>query len=552
MVVFPSICGVLISIFSGCSSAPRAAGTKTDLLPLSAKEEFRLEQRVDALAHYATGISEELNNKPAEATDEFRKAALADPDEEGLVLEVARRLIREQKNQEAIELLKRASDNRKAPPTTFALLGLAYMQAGETNLAIQANQQSIKSAPDNLAGYQNLAALYLETARTNDALRVLRQATGRTNASPEFLLGAADLLIRYNRQQLLSDADTKTTTIRLLDAASAQSPDNPLILQRIADLYVLHGEATKAEPLYEQLFERFPNIPGLRERLANIYIRTDKNEKAARLLEEIRKDNPTDPSTYFFLGSIAYERKDYDKAAESFEMALKLNPDFEPLYYDLAGVHIARHEPEKALQLLEQARSKFKLNFVLEFYTGIAQSILKNWPEALSRLTSAELIAKTSEPARLNHIFYYQLGSAYEQAGNVSDAVKALRKALELSPDYPEALNYLGYMWADRGENLEEAYGLLQRAVKLEPDNPAFLDSLAWVLFKLGRAADALVPMRKAIDLSPEPDPTLFEHLGDIEASLKNVEKARDAYAKSLASKPDEKVKQKLDSLLPR
>src|SRR6185436_17363852 len=137
------------------------------------------------------------------------------------------------------------------------------------------------------------------------------------------------------------------------------------------------------------------------------------------------------------------------------------------------------------------------------------------WLEALAHLTSAELMAKTSEPMRVTDMFYYQLGSAYERSGNVSDAVKALRKALELSPDYAEALNYLGYMWAERGENLDEARSMLQRAVELEPNSAAILDSYAWVLFKLGQPMEALVPMNKAIQLSKEADPTLFDHLGD-------------------------------------
>jgi len=542
---------LLGSLLSGCAHTEKRQPI-SDLQPMSPKEDPQLEQRVDALAHYATGVSAELNSNSAGATDEFLQAALADIQEENLVLEVARRLIREQKNQAAIDLLKKASAQPNPPSTTYALLGLAYFQAGDTNLALEANQQSVKNSPDNLAGYQNLAALHLQAGHTNEAIAVIEGAINRTNAPAEFLLGAADLLLRYNRQQLFSDAETKEKTLRLLDGASAQNPANPLILQRIADLYLLHGEPAKAEPIYANLLERFPNIPGLRERLANIYIRTDKNEKAAKLLEEIRRDNPTDPSTYFFLGSIAYEAKDYDKAAESFETALKLNPEFEPLYYDLAGVHIARHQPAEALVLLDKARNKFKLNFLLEFYTGIAHRILENWPEALSHLTSAELIAKTSDPSRLNHIFYYQLGSTYEQSGNIPDAVKALRKSLELSPDNAEALNYLGYMWAERGENLQEAHSMLQRAVQLEPENAAILDSLAWVLFKMGKFQDAMVPMQKAIQLSEKADATLLDHLGDIQSALKEFDKARDSYTKSLAVKSDEKVKQKLDTLFPR
>src|SRR5262249_50529144 len=126
---------VLIS--TGCAhTRPRVA--EPAIQPLSPTEEAKLEQRVDALAHYAAGDSDELNRRQKEATDQFLQAALTDLHEEGLVLEVARRLIREQRNEEAIELLQKASIQPNPAGATFALLGLAYMQAGQTNQAVQA------------------------------------------------------------------------------------------------------------------------------------------------------------------------------------------------------------------------------------------------------------------------------------------------------------------------------------------------------------------------------------------------------------------------------
>ena len=537
-------------LLSGCArlektKAPTLAETKI----VAVKEDAETARRIDALAQFATGIHHELNDETREANERFLKAALADLENETLVLDVARRLVRDGENERAIDLLTKAAGQPQPPGSVYAWLGLAYLQVGRTNEAVQANERAIQLAPDNLAAYQNLAGLHLQFGRTNNAVAVLNQAANRTNASPEFLIGTADILARYHRQRLFTDEENKAQTLRLLDAAAAQKPENPLVAQRIADLYLLHGQSEKAEPLYLELLKRFPNIPGLRERLANIYIRLDRNAEAEKLLQEISRDNPTDPATHFFLGSLAYEAKQYDKAAEHYETALKLNPDFEPLYYDLAGVHIARNQPTEAVTLLEKARTKFKLTFILEFYSGIAQGMMQNWDEALKRLTSAELVAKTSEPNRLTHIFYYQLGSVHERKGNIEEAVKNLRKALDLSPEYADALNYLGYMWADRGENLEEARSMIERAVKAEPENAAFLDSLAWVLFKLKRNTEALEWMNKAISHSEDPDPTLYDHLGDIHAELKQLDEARAAYAKALAVKPDEKIQEKLDRL---
>jgi tetratricopeptide (TPR) repeat protein len=515
-------------------------------------EDAETAQRIEAFSRFATGVHYDLSDNPAAANDQYLQAALSDLTNEELILDVSGRLIREGKTDRAIDLLARATSSPDSPGRLHALLGLAYLQTGRTNEAVTANREAIKRAPDNLAAYQNLAGLHLQAGRTNEAKSVLLQAAARTNASPEFLIGTVDILARYHRQNLFTAEQNREQTLALLDAAAAQKPENPIVLQRIGDLYMLHSEPTKAEPLYLALLERFPGIPGLRERLANIYIRLDRNAEAEKLLQEISRDNPTDPATYFFLGSIAYEAKDYDKAAEHYETALRLNPEFEPLYYDLAGVHIARQQPAEALALLQKARAKFKLTFVLEFYSGIAEGMMENWSEALSRLTSAEVLARTTEPNRLNHLFYYQLGSVHERSGNIPQAVENLKKALELSPDYADALNYLGYMWAERGENLDEARSMIEKAVEAEPENAAFLDSLAWVLFKLKRTEEALTWMQKAIAHSEEPDATLFDHLGDIYLELQKIDLAREAYTKSLAVKPDDKIKEKLEKLTTR
>jgi tetratricopeptide (TPR) repeat protein len=326
-------------------------------------------------------------------------------------------------------------------------------------------------------------------------------------------------------------------------------PQNLLLVQRLADGLKLMGEFSTAERFYQELLERFPALPGLREKLAEIYLREGKKDEAAKQLEAVIRNNPRNEQAYYFLGSMAYEEKKLAEAEDYFEKALLLRPEFEPVYYDLAGVKIARNKSQEALELLEKARSRFKSGFLLEFYTAMAYSRSKNYDTAMKHLTEAEVMARANEPQRLNHNFYYQVGSVSERKGDYAEAEKYFRKCLELSPNFAEAMNYLGYMWADRGENLEEAKKMIGRAVELEPKNAAYLDSLGWVLFKLRQPKEALDWLLKAIEHAGEPDPTLFEHLGDIHSELKDYEKARQAWQKSVELEPNDAVKKKLESL---
>ena len=118
-----------------------------------------------------------------------------------------------------------------------------------------------------------------------------------------------------------------------------------------------------------------------------------------------------------------------------------------------------------------------------------------------------------------------------------------------MNPDFPPALNYLGYMWAERGTNLQEAFTMIDKALKLEPENGAFLDSMAWVLFQQGKAKEAVPWIEKALKFTNEPDPTLHDHLGDIYLKAGKRDRARDAWKKSLELEKSPAVQKKLDAL---
>jgi tetratricopeptide (TPR) repeat protein len=235
------------------------------------------------------------------------------------------------------------------------------------------------------------------------------------------------------------------------------------------------------------------------------------------------------------------------EAAENFSKTVLLSPDFESGYYFLAMAQLDLKQNSEALATLDKARKRFQQSFALEFYTALAYSRQKAYAEALRHFTTAEIIAKATEPKQLDERFYFQVGATCERKGDYDEAEKYFRKCLQLAPNFAEAQNYLGYMWAEHGWKLQEARDLIEKAVKTEPKNAAYLDSMAWVLFKLKQPQEALPYALKAVEFSEEPDATVYDHLGDIYDALKQTGKAREAWRKSLSLESSPLVRKKLE-----
>ena len=139
----------------------------------------------------------------------------------------------------------------------------------------------------------------------------------------------------------------------------------------------------------------------------------------------------------------------------------------------------------------------------------------------------------------------FELGSAYERAGDVKSAERAFLTILEKHPEHAATLNYLGYMWAEKGTNLDRAAEMLNRAVKQEPRNGAYIDSLGWVYYQQGKLELAEKYLTDAAHLLPR-DATVHEHLGDVLAKRGEVHKALDLYREALTFEPDAKGEAKL------
>jgi tetratricopeptide (TPR) repeat protein len=545
---------------AGCSSSRpfTAAATQSqssaasDAPPKSSADTKEVDdRRVLAHAHYAQAMIYDMDDEPDMALKEFSAAATEDPSNEELVLELTRRYLLLKQPEEALQVLNKAVAAPDASGELYARLGMVYSRMGKPDQAIEAAQTAIKRSPQSLSGYEDLFVIHLQNGKPRDALKVLDQAAKTPNVDAEFLINLGEFYANLQRQAPILKKDIITNGVVVLKQAARLNPSNPRLKLKLADEFSMFDDTTDAAGVYVQLLDAYDDMPSLRAdvraRLAEIYLRNHESAKAVEQLEAVVRDDPANSQAYYLLGSLAYDDKKLPEAIDYFQKTLLLSDDFEQAYYDLAGAQINFDKPMEALATLDRARAKFTGSFMIEFLSGLAYGKEKDYTNALAHFTAAEVTGRTSEPERLNRYFYFEAGAAYERTGNFDEAQKYFQKSLELSPDFAEALNYLGYMWADRGVKLDDARQMIEKAVKLEPKSAAYLDSLGWVLYRLNKPQEALSEEEKAIELSPEPDATLYDHLGDIYAALKLPDKAREAWRKSLAIEPNEQIQKKLD-----
>ena len=166
----------------------------------------------------------------------------------------------------------------------------------------------------------------------------------------------------------------------------------------------------------------------------------------------------------------------------------------------------------------------------------------------------SKAIANLAVPEKANWVVFYFRGICNERSKQWPKAEADLKKALELYPDQPLVLNYLGYSWVDQGTNLDEGMKMIRRAVEQRPDDGYIVDLLGWANFRIGNYDEAVKELDRAVELKPD-DPTINDHLGDAYWRVGRALEARFqwSHAKDLKPEPEDlpKIEQKLKVGLP-
>ncbi|HUK59817.1 MAG TPA: tetratricopeptide repeat protein [Stellaceae bacterium] len=274
----------------------------------------------------------------------------------------------------------------------------------------------------------------------------------------------------------------------------------------------------------------------------------------------------------FDLASLLDQRDTIDISLVYARLALELEPDFALAQLLVAEIRGEEGRTDDALALYRAVDPKSPLAWSARLRAALAEDALDHTDEAITELRrmAAERPDSPSALVELGDVLrgksrfddaakaydeaigrlgseqaketswrlFYDRGVAYERSGQWPRAEADLKRALQLSPEQAMVLNYLGYSWIDKGENLPEALKMIQRAVELRPNDGYIVDSLGWAYYRTGDLAKATQFLERAIELLPE-DPTINDHLGDVYWRTGRVAEARYQWRRALQFGPD-------------
>ncbi|MHA1189000.1 MAG: tetratricopeptide repeat protein [Alphaproteobacteria bacterium] len=466
------------------------------------------------------------------AAEYYRSAYRSDPDN-GFLLERAMILTGAEGNiDEAINLANELVERLPESQGARLLLAVRAMRGRTYSAAISEIEKSGDGALASLTKALLAAWADLGQDRVDDALTALDGLTGEGWYEPFKLLHSGHIALAGGRTGEAS---------AIFKKAYERDKNAIRIVESYARTLAIAGDRQLAMDIVSDFLIRFP-----------------QNPLALATLADLRGEGPVAPAVanavqgasevLSGLGAAIGQESGAELAIFYLRLALYLDPDLAGglAAYSLGNVLVASSQYEAAIPVFEQIAAGAPFGALGQLQAAMSldrldrdedadtafRSAIEQDPDSLQAHLSyggmlrgrqrfadavniyTDAIALVPEPLRAHWTLFYYRGIAHERTKQWPRAEADFQRALELFPDQPLVLNYLGYSWVDMGMNLEPALEMIRKAVDLRPNDGYIVDSLGWAYYRLGRYEDAVREMERAVALRAE-DPVINDHLGD-------------------------------------
>ncbi len=268
----------------------------------------------------------------------------------------------------------------------------------------------------------------------------------------------------------------------------------------------------------EQL--RFTQVNTARDGMAEVFftvasaLRNEASQDYTLLYTRVAEYlNPLHSDATLLSAGLLEQMERFELATATYKKVGRDDPAFHAAELGRAEALRRSGKPDAAIEVLESLAQTHSSLAMVHASLGDALRQMERFEDAAAAYDTA--LAQYEEETSGQWFIYYARGISYERLGNWEKSEADFRKALELNPEQPQVLNYLGYSLVEKQIKLDEALDMIERAVAARPDSGYIVDSLGWVLFRLARYEEAVAPMERATELMPI-DPIVNDHLGDV------------------------------------
>jgi tetratricopeptide (TPR) repeat protein len=473
-----------------------------------------------------------LQNDHDKAEEVLRSLLAHEPENENAVEQLTQLLLDEGKSQEAISILKDILE-RAPTPRLWDLYGDAYTQIHDLNNAEQAYRKAADAQPGEITHRRGLAQTLLNEEKYPEALVQYQRLAEMDAEDPNNYLRQAEI---YRQLKQLDKAEKNVLL------AKQRAPGNLEVIYYESSIYqaegrfddairVLSDAVTAVKAQSEFTPSRRRTLAILYQQLGQLYREVSNYTAAVNTFEEMLRLGPEEDRRARALIIDTYRvARDIPKALDAARKAVDAYPKDRPIRTTQALLLGQNAQTDQAVAQLRQMLDGTAGDFEIQLDLAQVEEQGRRWPEAEQAVHAAEKIASQSSEQETTG---FLLGAIFERQKKFDQAEEQFREVLHRNPRNSAALNYYGYMLADRGIRLDEATDMIKRAVAEDPTNAAYLDSLGWAYFKQNRWSEAEEPLRQAASRESH-DPTILSHLGDLYAKIGKDNLAEAQWQKSV------------------
>jgi tetratricopeptide (TPR) repeat protein len=524
------------------------------------------------------------------AIEQYQKITELDPKDTDSLLMLGRLQKVAQNSVEAEKAYKKVLENDPANEDALTGLAIVYSDLGDNKKAADLLKELAAKNPTPRS-LQALAAAYEQMRDFKGAAETLRRALelNPPNAAEVKRAMAQDLLF----------AEQYRDALKAYQELVADEPNDALSYLRMSQIYRQLRDFAKAREASDKARGIEPNNLEIRYNEVSILEAEGKTPQAIQALKDIlsstakRNYNRTERASRVQLlerlAALDRSIDQTDAAVEAFRQILELDSELGPrVSAEIVDAYRTGKQFARAEQEADSAVKKWPTDRTVvvvratlladlgktdaaaadvkkllngkddrQTYLSLAEIYQKGkrWDDTSKALDAAE---KLSQSVEEKQDIWFMRGATFEKQKKIEASEAEFRKVLAANPDHASALNYLGFMLADRNIRLQESLNMINKALEKDPNNGAYLDSLGWVYYRLGRFTEAEEVIRRAIEKVPL-DPSIHDHMGDVliresklreaigqwEASLKEWDSSSPA---DLEPAEIAKVKSKLES----